>query len=449
MKFELSKPQADFIRSQASIALLIGGRGLGKTHALASFLLKSMSDNPLGLALIGAQNPSGLHSVLLPALTSMLRNLHIEYTFGDEPPWYQSRFESHVNVLSVANGWQAVCRSMHDSGADRNLRGLELSTIALDEVREMDESTFDIMVACLRAKQEPRRMRLATTPNGHDWVWRKFVEQPLTSSAYFKGTTMTNKWLPSDYSTMLQNSFSRELYAQEVLGEFINLASGLAFQFSAKNIDPSIRFNPLLPLLVSIDLNVQPMGGVIAQAHGRDLHVFDEIYIHNNAQTRNALRRAKDTYPDARECWHMVDEAGQARSTRTIETDVTLATEEARRLWPSSRSLNGVSKPRVRDRINALNAMLDPAIGNPRLLIHPKCKQTIMDLESLQLDETGTKLDKHDITRSHWADALNYLSWRLFPPGCEGKAFGLDSELKEPALRKPANAGFPAPIGAA
>jgi hypothetical protein len=449
VKLELSKPQADFLKSPAPIALLIGGRGLGKTHGLASFLLKSMSDNPLGLGLIGAQNPSGLHGVLLPAITQMLRNLHIEYCFGDEPPWYQSRFESHVNVLSVANGFQAVCRSMHDSGADRNLRGLELATIILDEVREMEENTFDILLACLRSKHEPRRMRLATTPNGHDWIWRKFVENPLAGSQYFKGTTMTNKWLPQDYSTMLQSSFSRELYAQEVLGEFVNLASGLAFQFGLKNVDQNIHFNPLLPLLVSIDLNVQPMGGVVAQVHDKTIHVFDEIYIHNNAQTRNALRWARDKYPEARECWHMVDEAGAARSTRTIETDVTLATEEARRLWPMSKSLNGTHKPRVRDRINALNALLDPAVGPVRLKIHPRCKQTMLDLESLQWDESGTKLDKCDSTRSHWADALNYLTWRMFPPGCEGRAFGLDSELQEPVQKRPQHSGFPAPIGAA
>lgn len=449
MRMQLSKPQSDFVRSDETIALLIGGRGLGKTHALAAFMMRAMSENPNGLGLIGAQNPSGLHGVLLPALVRMLRDLEIGYTFGDEPPWYQSRFESHVNVLSISNGFQAVCRSMHDSGADRNLRGLELSTVILDEVREMDESTFDISLACLRSPHEPRRMRLATTPNGHDWIWRKFVENPLPSSAYYKGTTMTNKWLPSEYATMLQSSFSRELYAQEVLGEFVNLASGLAFQFGPRNLRNDIHFNPLLPLLVSIDLNVQPMGGVIGQVHDKEIHIFDEIFIHNNAQTRNALRWARDKYPESVECWHMVDEAGAARSTRTIETDVTLITEEARRLWPMSRSLNGVAKPRVRDRINALNAMLDPAIGTPRMFIHPRCKQTILDLESLQWDETGTKLDKCDSTRSHWADAINYLSWRLFPPGAGKAAFGLDSELQEPVQKRPQHSGFPAPVGAA
>jgi len=248
---------------------------------------------------------------------------------------------------------------------------------------------------------------------------------------------------------MLQSSFSRELYAQEVLGEFVNLAAGLAFQFGPKNLDSTIHFNPLLPLLVSIDLNVQPMGGVIGQVHDKEIHIFDEIYIHNNAQTRDALRWAKDKYPESTEAWVMVDEAGAARSTRTIETDVIIATAEARRLWPMSRSLNGTHKPRVRDRINALNALLDPAIGPIRLKIHPRCKQTALDLESLQWDESGTKLDKCDSTRSHWADALNYLTWKMFPPGTGQKSFGLDSELQEPVQKRPQHSGFPAPVGAA
>lgn len=445
----LSKAQMQFVTCQETVATFIGGRGAGKTTALCAFLVGQAALNPHGLGLVGSQNPAGLHGVFLPALMAFLRQTGIECCYGSEPPWYKGRFESHVNVLSCANGWQAVCRSMHESGADRSLRGLELSAIALDEVREMTEQTFDTVMACLRHPSGNLRMRMATTPNGHDWIYRRFVgPDALPSSRLIRATTMDNTFLPAGYADMLKATFSNDLYQQEVLGDFVLLGSGQAYKFGMNKHLAKKDFDPSRPLLFSLDLNVSPLCGVVAQhdEKSRTMHVLEELVISDNAQTRVACQMFAEKWKHkAAECWYMCDESGGARSTRTTESDVLIMQGEMPKHFKRNRSLNGAPKPRVLDRINATNAMLDPAIGNPRLTIDPSCKTLIEDFESVVWESYG-KLDKRDPKRTHMSDAASYVLARLFPVTTEVPAFGLDGSLQRPVqVKPPQERGFPAP----
>jgi hypothetical protein len=78
------------------------------------------------------------------------------------------------------------------------------------------------------------------------------------------------------------------------------------------------------------------------------------------------------------------------------------------------------ANPRVKDRVNCLNAMLHNHAGERRLLIDPKCKHLIRDLEqvSWKVDPHGNSLadlDKSDPMRNHVSDALGYVVVREFP----------------------------------
>lgn len=447
----LSKQQMQFVSCQETCAVFVGGRGAGKTTALCAYLVGQAALNPNGLGLIGSQNPAGLHSVFLPALMAFLKQTGIECVYGSEPPWYQGRFQSHVNVLSCANGWQAVCRSMHDSGADRSLRGLELSTIALDEVREMTEETFNTVFACLRHKSPPLRIRMATTPNGYDWVYRRFAgEDKMPDSRLIRATTMDNRFLPAGYSDMLRSTYSNDLYQQEVLGNFIVLGSGAVYKFNRNRHLCKKEFDSTKPVLFTLDLNVSPLCGCIAQHDpvAKTMHVFDEVVITDNAQTRTACRAMADKWAHkADEVWHICDEAGAARSTRTLESDVMIMQNEMPKLFKRARSLNGCSKPKVVDRCNAVNGMLDSADGTIRLTIDPSCKTLVEDLESVVWLEYG-KIDKRDEKHTHSTDSLGYLVHRLFPITVGTVPFGLNGSLEKPVQTKPLHErGFPAPVG--
>ena len=67
---------------------------------------------------------------------------------------------------------------------------------------------------------------------------------------------------------------------------------------------------------------------------------------------------------------------------------------------------------RVKDRINCVNAMLRNHGSEHRLLIDPRCKQVIKDLEQAcwKADPHGNnalaELDKSDLMRTHASDAV-------------------------------------------
>ena len=72
------------------------------------------------------------------------------------------------------------------------------------------------------------------------------------------------------------------------------------------------------------------------------------------------------------------------------------------------------SNPAVRDRVNAVNAMLCNHQGERRLLVNPCCKQLIRDLERVSWkadshDNLLPQLDKTNPGLTHVSDALGYL----------------------------------------
>src|SRR5580704_11091546 len=72
------------------------------------------------------------------------------------------------------------------------------------------------------------------------------------------------------------------------------------------------------------------------------------------------------------------------------------------------------SNPPVRDRVNAVNAMLCNNEGERRLLVNPCCKQLIRDLERVSWkadsnDNLLPQLDKTNPGLTHVSDALGYV----------------------------------------
>jgi hypothetical protein len=114
------------------------------------------------------------------------------------------------------------------------------------------------------------------------------------------------------------------------------------------------------------------------------------------------------------------DASGNSRSTKAARTDYELIREALRRHSQFNiHLLANTSNPRIRDRVNSVNHMLKTASGSCRMLIDPKCKELIKDLQQVKWarDRAGNPtgdLDKSDPARTHVSDALGYLmNWEF------------------------------------
>jgi hypothetical protein len=67
----------------------------------------------------------------------------------------------------------------------------------------------------------------------------------------------------------------------------------------------------------------------------------------------------------------------------------------------------------VKERINLTNRQLKSAAGNVGLLMDPRCKELIKDLEQVCFKADSNQIDKdRDRLRTHLSDALGYLLWQ-------------------------------------
>jgi hypothetical protein len=121
------------------------------------------------------------------------------------------------------------------------------------------------------------------------------------------------------------------------------------------------------------------------------------------------------------------DATGDSRRSSASRTDWQIVREflarNANRFRTSFHT--GSSNPKVRDRVNCVNARLCSQVGVRTLFIDPGCKQLIQDLERVQWkqDSNGNMLheiDKSDPERTHVSDALGYMISQEF--GMRGTA---------------------------
>jgi hypothetical protein len=173
-----------------------------------------------------------------------------------------------------------------------------------------------------------------------------------------------------------------------------------------------VTYVPSLPLLIGSDFNVSPMAWAICQAHGKTLHVLDELFVHNT-NTAECLTRLAGKYSGHQGGFEFYgDASGQARKSSASQSDYLQIRNDQR--FPRARVFYPKANPRIRDRFAAVNAMLCSAAGERRCLIHPRCKNLIHDLSSRAYKEGTSEPDDYG-DLGHITDALGYLIHRRWP----------------------------------
>lgn len=139
-----------------------------------------------------------------------------------------------------------------------------------------------------------------------------------------------------------------------------------------------------------------------------ELHIFDEVIL-ETADTHQAAQEFKQRYPDIKDVIVYGDASGQARDTRSKMTDYVILREHG-----FKRQRVPTKNPPIRDRHNAVNAMLHNANGDVRVRIHPRCKTLIKGLETVSL-KAGAQYLEEETYHQHVTTALGYLLNYEFP----------------------------------
>jgi hypothetical protein len=302
------------------------------------------------------------------------------------------------------------------------LRGTNLAWFGIDELTYTSENAWLRLEARLR---DPLAAVLCGfgvwTPKGFDWVYRRFVKDPVKGYEAILAKPNENRHLLDkvpDFYERLKSSYDAAFFEQEALGQYLNVSAGAVYRsFDRKRNVKPLRLDPSLPVFWALDFNVDPMCSIIAQRTNTEIRVLNEIVL-SRASTYDACEEFHSRVPNHQAGLFVYGDASGSKLQTAGTTDYKIVREYLRRNGYERFEIKvPASNPPVRERIMLTNAKLRTASGECELFISPMCKGLIQDLEEVTYKPDTSIIDKdRDPKRTHLSDALGYLIWQECRP---------------------------------
>ena len=255
------------------------------------------------------------------------------------------------------------------------------------------------------------------------WCWFIGVPEGLNhykELADYAGSGVDKDWglyrwhssdiLPQDEVEAAKRVMDSRTFRQEYEASFEGASGRVYYAYLAEvHQNNNVLLKADMPIVICCDFNVDPCVWLLLQTDGRTVWVFDEVVL-RNTNTVEMARTFLERYPH-HSAGVLVygDAAGNARST-TGKSDYALLFEMGLKDQRIKRA-----NPNVRDRVNALNSMLENSKREARLFHHPRCEYLRKDLECVVWKEGCKDIDKTDPDRTHATDALGYFIDSEFP----------------------------------
>ncbi len=400
--------QAKFHRSKARFKGFSGPIGSGKSQALCHEAIRLAFENPGRMGLIGAPTYPMLRDSTQRALLELLEENGVEFDFNKS-----------INEITLKYAKSKIAfRSVEDF---ERLRGTNLAWFGIDELSYAPEQAWLRLEGRLRDPKAKRLCGFAVwTPKGFDWVYERFVANPIPGYETVSAKPYENRYVLDkvpDFYDRLKGSYDEKFFRQEVMGEYLEMTAGRVYcefdrtkHVKAREIDPDEQ------LLWALDFNVNPMCSIVAQVIKGTVWVHDEIVL-NRASTEDACREFTGRFAPHRGGMSIYGDASGQNMQTGGSTDYAIIASylQVRGYWYAKRVPK--SNPGVRDRVSVMNAMLQSADGGVRLHVNPRCKELIKDLEQVVYLPDSAVIDKQrDPRRTHLSDALGYLVWQECKP---------------------------------
>ena len=417
IRSDLHPGQLAFVDDQStSILGVSAGYGAGKTRALCAKAVHLAMANQGFIGVV--MEPTGplIRDIWQSDFDDFLEAYDIPYTFRASPlPEY---------TLHLPGGdTKILCRSFENW---QRIIGINGAWILADEIDTVNPAiankAFPKILGRLRSGNV-RQFAAASTPEGFRWMWQTFASEDgkgREDRRLIRMRTQDNPYLPPDFIERMQANYDPQLLKAYLDGEFVNLTTGQVYdRFDrAKHVAVQMPDISREPLRIGVDFNVGNMSAVIAIRVGKSLYVVDEV---SGAHDTDALaQKIKAHYPDHK-IYVYPDASGGNRSTNATQTDIAIL--ESYGMSNQSPKAN----PPVRDRVAAVQALLENGKGEVRLKIAASCTKMIQCLELQSYTEKGDP-DK-DGGYDHMNDALGYLVWREFNPLHAGAGRGTGIRL--------------------
>jgi len=391
MQIELLPHQSEAIESDKKQVLMLGGVGSGKTYLGSVWILKQYKNHPESTDMICACTYSQLRRSTLASVFANFAEWDISFSYNQQS-----------GILLVNNTKRFLCVSLE---AAEMVRGVEVGAVWFDEVAFAKLDSFNIMLGRIRDKRGSLTSLLTTTPNGiNNWLYHLFgnVDSDDQYKHIVRCATSSNRHLPPEYISHLEDSYDEKLRQQELEGQWVNLTSGKTYRCFTReaNLSDNTRVTSLGTTLIGMDFNVDPMTAVVCRIQDDTVYVQDEIFLRNS-----------DTFEMCKELRDRNLLGATIVPDSTLKNRKTSGKSDFFILKEQGFKIAHTRNPLVIDRVNNVNRLLT----RKKIIINKnKCPNLIKDLEMVTW-RGGNKLDQSDGLRTHLSDCLGYVCWKYLP----------------------------------
>ncbi|NEN94451.1 MAG: hypothetical protein F6K50_02600 [Moorea sp. SIO3I7] len=407
---------------------LRGGIGSGKSRTGAWYCCYRAKIDPDGRGLITANEYGQLETSTLVALAEFCLDYNIPlHPTGDSPEETAKMIAMRRLCTIFKARFLVVSANKFDGGSEKakqGARGIEIKTAWMDEWCYASEMAFETLLGRIgRGKGKlPGQFVITSSINRNhpfNWVYDKFADPERSDELkqmYQSICCLTsdNKSLDPVYLKTLEASYTPELAALELRGEYVATTIGRIFKYFNRKLhtDGGIGVSPGKPIHLSFDFNHSPATAIATQVFENTISIIREWYLENS----NTFELAEEVlaWIQSQSMIYTLyihgDASGNQMTANSKVSNWGIVTKYLKTMDIQWYQRWKTKNPSVIDSINSVNSLFH----NERILVHPSCKELIKDLESLRFDDKG-KVDKSDIKRSHLADCLRYLCYDLYP----------------------------------
>lgn len=355
---------------------------------------------------------------------------------------YVKKFDLDSLELTWNNKSQLLFKGEnYDKDKELNrFKGLEINGAFCDEVNETQEVTFDKVVersgTWFHSPGCPSKILASCNP-AQNWVKTRFYDPWENGTlppgvAYIQAKITDNPYIPADYLESLK-LLPKYQYKVFVEGDW-NIALKIGGEFyKCFELDDHVgptRYNPLLPLHISWDDNVNPylpagIFQILKTPDGWTVAMIEEIAGISPLNTvTKVCAEIKRLYPGHTAGMFIYGDATASKEDTKLEKGFNfyrLITDALKQYKPTSRVLR--SNPSVSMRGNWINTIFEKKIGGIKIIIGENCKKTINDFVLLKEAEDGTKskeMETNPTTKvryqkvGHFTDLFDYLMCSAF-----------------------------------
>ena len=395
-EISLRYAQGEVFNCDKRFRVLVAGRRFGKSYLSCIELLRGAINRPGEVYFYCAPTYRMAKDIAWKELKRLVPKV-----------WVQSKNETDLR-LELINGSTIELKGTENAMA---LRGRSLAGVVLDEAAFMDRDVWAEVIRPALADKQGWALFISTPDGTASWfydMWCFCGEQEWDDWKRWSFTTIEGGNVAPEEVEAAREQLDARTFRQEFEASFENLTGLVAVSFADDNIDKEVQDLHMLPLLLGLDFNVDPMAGICAVKHNDTLYVFDEIMLTGGATTWDFAEEVTRRYGVDRRVIACPDPTGSARKTSGVgATDHTI-------LRRSGFTVMSPKSPwKIRDKITAVNTALYDANGTRRTLIHPRCKELIKSLRTLTY-APNTGLPNKNLGVDHAFDAFGYLCLQQF-----------------------------------